>query len=639
MIIQALQILTVNLHRRNPLVHSLLQTCSADIVFIQEPWVGAVHTAQSDSDPLGVTIPGAVHNNMWHAFLPKAFATDTCKVVAYVRERLLSSILVTNLLDHPLASPSCLILDFAYEEDHFQVICFYHVVPNKGHALSPLMSFSLDDLTPAIVLGNFNTHSRLWSPLNVSPSPWAPSFEDWLESNGLNLLNEPTVPTWRGRHDQKESTIDLVLINEAASTHLALSPLSVSFTDSLGSDHAALSFSWTPSSALPPVPRSLLPGFKLEDGLQQNWMVGFRCKPHPIITDIDSLVSAAAQLHKDIDAVSAELFDRRHTPDPQGVNWWDSMCSTAVTIVRNTPHGPERRQASRALTATVAQAKRAWAQAALDGSNGHDLWSVARWRHGRRISHIPPLKIDGTLCHEPERMADAFRERFFSSAPTNISPSQPDDPPTHPERPYHPVTEEEIQLALASTSNKSAPGLSGINYKLLKWVFAAAPHHLTSLFDACLHLVHHPWHDALVVVIPKPNKPDYAVPKAYRPISLLECCAKLVEKIVARCFLSNINLFDLLPRTQFGSRDYSSPVDAILAVTHKAETVIKSKLVGALILFDIQSLKKLSQCFAILERLTWNKSSKLSNIMKIIYVILHHLSFWKCHGSCDLDQK
>jgi hypothetical protein len=37
---------------------------------------------------------------------------------------------------------------------------------------------------------------------------------------------------------------------------------------------------------------------------------------------------------------------------------------------------------------------------------------------------------------------------------------------------------------------------------------------------------------------------------------------------------------------------------------------------------DIQSLKKLSQCFAILERLTWHKSNKLSNILKIIYVIV-----------------
>jgi len=56
-------------------------------------------------------------------------------------------------------------------------------------------------------------------------------------------------------------------------------------------------------------------------------------------------------------------------------------------------------------------------------------------------------------------------------------------------------------------------------------------------------------------------------------------------------------------------------------------------------LYEIQSLKKLSQCFAILERVTWNKSNKLLNIMKIMYVILHHLGFRKYSGSCDLDQK
>jgi len=53
----------------------------------------------------------------------------------------------------------------------------------------------------------------------------------------------------------------------------------------------------------------------------------------------------------------------------------------------------------------------------------------------------------------------------------------------------------------------------------------------------------------------------------------------------------------------------------------------------------IQSLKKLSQCFVILERVTWNKSNKLSNIVKIIYVILHHLGFRKYAVSCDLDHK
>jgi hypothetical protein len=43
--------------------------------------------------------------------------------------------------------------------------------------------------------------------------------------------------------------------------------------------------------------------------------------------------------------------------------------------------------------------------------------------------------------------------------------------------------------------------------------------------------------------------------------------------------------------------------------------------------FHLQWVKKLSQCLAILKRLAWHKSSKLHNNLKIIYVILGHLSF------------
>ena len=41
----------------------------------------------------------------------------------------------------------------------------------------------------------------------------------------------------------------------------------------------------------------------------------------------------------------------------------------------------------------------------------------------------------------------------------------------------------------------------------------------------------------------------------------------------------------------------------------------------------VQWLKKLSQCFTVLARSTWHKTSILCNIMNIIYVILHHLGF------------
>ena len=147
---------------------------------------------------------------------------------------------------------------------------------------------------------------------------------------------------------------------------------------------------------------------------------------------------------------------------------------------------------------------------------------------------------------------------------------------------------EEISLHLAGTSNKSAPGPTGIGYKLLKWCHAAEPLRLTSLFTMALFLGYHPWKAATIVPIPKPNKPDYREAKAYRPISLLECCGKLLEKIVAKRVLTDSLKYALLPPSQFGSWDHHTAADAVLAVHHSIRSCVKAGHVGALFLFDIQ---------------------------------------------------
>ena len=210
------------------------------------------------------------------------------------------------------------------------------------------------------------------------------------------------------------------------------------------------------------------------------------------------------------------------------------------------------------------------------------------WRHGRQATHIPPLSINNTLSGDPQEMAQAFQSRFFTTAPSHIPVSQLDDPPPIPLRVLTPVLDDEVALALKGTSNASAPGLSGINYKVIKWAFCANPSRFSTLYMTCLTLGFHPWHEANIVIIPKPNKPDYSAPKAYRPISLLECIGKLLEKIVATHFLSNVNVFSLIPTNQFGSRDYSSAVDAAMAIAHNAESCLQSGTISAMVLFNIQ---------------------------------------------------
>ena len=130
--------------------------------------------------------------------------------------------------------------------------------------------------------------------------------------------------------------------------------------------------------------------------------------------------------------------------------------------------------------------------------------------------------------------------------------------------------------------------MTGIGYKLLKWCHIAAPDRLTSLFNRVITLGHHPWHDAKIVLIPKPNKTNYRLGKAYHPVLLLECCGKLLEKIVAKRILLDANRLHLLPPSQFGSRDYHSVVDAAMCLTHSIQSCVKTGHIGALILFDIQ---------------------------------------------------
>ena len=183
-------------------------------------------------------------------------------------------------------------------------------------------------------------------------------------------------------------------------------------------------------------------------------------------------------------------------------------------------------------------------------------------------------------------MGASFRERFFSF-PKPPEPSLELPGEAAPRHPFYDVTKREVEFALSGTSNKSSPGPSGIGYKLVKWAFAAQPDFILDIFTSSLRLGHHPWIEAKVVIIPKPNKPDYSVPKAYRPVSLLECYGKVLEKIVANRFASDCNLHNILPHSQFGSCTYHSAADACTLLRYKASTTINAGRIGGTLLFDI----------------------------------------------------
>ena len=175
--------------------------------------------------------------------------------------------------------------------------------------------------------------------------------------------------------------------------------------------------------------------------------------------------------------------------------------------------------------------------------------------------------------------------------PVRSIPGDFSTPEPNPDaRPLPPITHHEITAALKDTSNTSAPGVSGMNYKVLKWARDCCVDEFDAIIQASVSLgIHHPsWKSAIVVAVPKPNKKDYSLPRAHRPVQLLECFGKLVEKVVAKRLLFEAGKFELMPFTQFGGRSHASCLDAALSLTHNIESARHKQLVSSFLAIDIK---------------------------------------------------
>ncbi|KAJ3518375.1 hypothetical protein NMY22_g13710 [Coprinellus aureogranulatus] len=75
-----------------------------------------------------------------------------------------------------------------------------------------------------------------------------------------------------------------------------------------------------------------------------------------------------------------------------------------------------------------------------------------------------------------------------------------------------------------------------------------------AIANACIDVGHWPKHfkDSLSVIIPKPNKPAYSTPKAFRPIVLLNTLGKLLEKLISNRFQFDMIKYDLVDPNQMG---------------------------------------------------------------------------------------
>jgi ribonuclease HI len=590
-----IDIASVNMRRRNAITHALLNSDSrTDIYLIQEPWFDTIGTARQDTSRQGVDILGGVSSPGWEILYPAIPKGLRPKVMTYVRKHNPTASMIPpftvvpriDVSDHPCVQ----VMDVVFDTRTWRIINFYHDVRDST-CLGALTSVDIDALTPTLVVGDFNTHSATWSPPGVPRSRWAGQVEEWAASNSLVLANNPGEITHRGAQHERDSVIDLAWYNAAAIQDNSFSDLRIDWEGSLGSDHASLRISGRSQSVTTAPPDTSNAGFVVDPEMKEEWIKQFKdSPPHlilPIIPTAEEVEQAAAELFENIQTANENTFRRRQPTHPKAAPWWNNECAAATRLVRATRDRPAHRAALTELKRTVRTAKRKWADEYIESGK---LWDVANWRHGRRVSKVPSLHGPEGIVHSHEEVAGVLSERFFAKTPPRVDARFHDDPPRLPTRLLPSINKELIEPLLQKATARSAPGQSGHTWTIIKWTWEADAERIVELFEACLAAGHHPkaWKEAVVCVIPKPNRADYTFAKNFRPISLLECLGKLLEKVVAKLLYRDMDKHQIVPTTQFGGRNVSSTLDAGLALLHDIQSAQQAGLQCGILLFDIQ---------------------------------------------------
>jgi hypothetical protein len=586
---------SVNMRKRNAVTHALLNSDTHTSIFLlQEPWFDTIGTARKDEARQGVDVLGGVASPGWEILYPSIPKDHRPKVMAYARKRAPNTQLeppftVVPRLDvstHPCVQ----VLDIVFDTTTWRIINFYHDIRDAS-SLRALTSLDIDELTPTLVVGDFNTHADAWSPPDVPRSRWANQIEEWAARNLLVLANNPGEVTHRGAEHERDSVIDLAWYNMKAVQSSTFYGLRVDWEGSLGSDHACLRITGLTQPAANPPREDSNPGYVVDPERKEEWIKHFKDAPPtlllPSIPTVDEVEQAAAELFENIQEANEKTFRRRRPFHPKAAPWWNEKCAAATRTLRSTRDKAARKAAQARLKRTVREAKRQWADEYIENGN---LWDVAAWRHGRRASKVSSLHSPDGLVHSHKEVAGIFSQRFFATNPPPVEPHFHDDPPQLPTRQLPPVNKALIDMLIRKVAPKSAPGQSGHTWTILKWTWEANAECITDLFEACLKAGHHPrrWKEAVVCVIPKPNRADYTLAKNFRPIALLECLGKLLEKVVAKLIYSEIDKHQIVPTNQFGGRNASSTLDAGLALVHDIQSAHQAGLHCGLLLFDIQ---------------------------------------------------
>ncbi|XP_018397608.1 PREDICTED: uncharacterized protein LOC108775675 [Cyphomyrmex costatus] len=279
--------------------------------------------------------------------------------------------------------------------------------------------------------------------------------------------------------------------------------------------------------------------------------------------------------------------------------WWNNLCTEAVGLRREaigrlirTPSEESLqgfRRARRECLKILSQQRRKGWQTFVGGFNSKtptsQIWALIK-SFKRKASST---KSPSAQCELIKASSDAISKlcppfAYFDRS-TTLSDMKADDS-RNPEVCKwldDPITFDELSSAILTVRKKSAPGLDQISYELLDLLPAQHLDYLLSLFNEIFSQGVFPdsWTSSLVVLIPKADG------KSVRPISLMSCVCKLMERVLYRRLVWFVESRPILPQSQAGFRPFRSCDDNLAVLTTAIRSGFLEKSVTIAVFLDV----------------------------------------------------
>ena len=165
------------------------------------------------------------------------------------------------------------------------------------------------------------------------------------------------------------------------------------------------------------------------------------------------------------------------------------------------------------------------------------------------------------------------------------------------------VTEDEVSKALMRMKNKKSVGIDGISMHILKMSTPVIIPSLTYLFNKSLAEGIFPSQWKRSKLIPLFKSGEKSNPANYRPIAILPCISKVLEKIVQKQLAQYLKVNGLLSAAQSGFRDKHSTSTALLKVTDDWLLAIDEGLYTGAIFIDLKRAFDTVDPFIMLKKL------------------------------------